>query len=130
MNVMLERLVAILSSQETARQLGRTKLQIYDEAMKTPTAKVTKAQLKLSIDDLVEVLPGLLAHNLERPEIRDGILAEVRAALEVEGARTVRELLGSDAAPLRAEVVEVGGPLIADLASAEPFLDWLLPRVK
>lgn len=128
MNVMLERLVAIMSSPETARQLGRTKLTVYDEAMKTPTAKLTKQHEKLPLDDLLEVIPGIIALNLGRPEVREGILSEIRAALEVDGAETVRSLLGEDAAPLRAEVVAVGGPLLADLAGAEPFLAWLAPR--
>ncbi len=131
MNMMLERLVVIMSSPETARQLGRTKLQVYEEAMKTPTAKVTKYQTKVPMDDLLEVIPGVISYNLERPEIRDGILAEVRAALEVEGARSLREILGDDdIAALRAEVIELGGPLLADLAGSAPFLDWLHPRVK
>ncbi len=125
MTVMLERLVAILASPETARQLGRSKLSAYDEAMKTPTAKLTKHTTTVALDDLAEVLPGVVAHNLARPEIRAGILEEVEAALAVEGDKTVAELLGDDGAALRAEVVEIAAPLLASFAEGETFLEWL-----
>ena len=130
MTVMLERLVAILSSPETAHQLGRSKLSAYEELVKTPIAKLTKRALKLDVDDLLEVLPDLVAHNLARPEVREGFLAEVAAALEVEGARTVREILGDDLAAVRDELVTLGAPLLAELAGAEALLDWLEPRVR
>ncbi len=82
------------------------------------------------MDDLLEVLPDLVAHNLARPEVREGFLAEVAAALEVEGARTVREILGDDLGAVRDELVKLGAPLLVELAGAEALLDWLEPRVR
>lgn len=127
MNLMLERLVAILSSPETARQLGRSKLQAYDAAVKTPTRKVAKSALKAPLDDLLETVPGLIAHNLARPEVRVGIVAEVEAFLAIEGERPVGDLLADEdaVAALRGEVVEVAGPLLSAFAEDPGFLAWL-----
>ncbi len=127
MNLMLERLVAILASPETARQLARSKLQAYDAAVKTKTRKIAKGALKLPLDDLLETVPGLIAHNLARPEVRAGIVAEVEAWLAIEGDKAVRELWAEPAhvAALRAEVVEQGAPLLRAFAATEGFRGWL-----
>ncbi len=127
MNVMRERVVAILSSQETARMLGRNKLTAYEKAMETPTAKITKGSLKTPVEELAEIIPGVIVHNLQRPEIRQGILDEVVAWLEIEGEKSVREALGPEenVAALRAELVGLLTPMFGELMDYEPYLEWL-----
>jgi hypothetical protein len=128
MNVMLERLVAILSSPDTGRQLARTKLAVFDQLMKLPTAKVNAGLHKGStLDDVLEAVPGVISHNLERETVRAGVLEELEAWLSTEGEKTVGELLDGDehAAAVRQDVVELGGPLLADFAKSDLYLEWL-----
>lgn len=127
MSMMLDRLVVILSSQETANQLARMKLNGFDEAMKRPTAKVAQGVQRLPLDDLLEVLPGQLVHNLRRDEVRAALREDVALWLEAEGARPVRDLAADEAALLawRAEVVAIATPVLVGFAAAEPFVEWL-----
>lgn len=127
MTFMLDRLVTIVSSPETARQMGRMNLAGYDEGIKLPTAKLSALILGLPLDDLLEVAPGLLLHNLRRPEVRDGIKAEVEAMLAVEGDKPLKALIADDAAyaALRAEVVGVCAPILSEFLATEPYLEWL-----
>lgn len=130
MNVVMDRVVTILASPETGARLGRMNMAGFDEAMKQKTHKVLAQALKLPIDDLLDVVPGLLAHNLARPEIRAGILEELEAFLAIEGARTLREILeaskGLDA--WRAEVIVRAVPLVHKFAVTEEFRAWLAAR--
>lgn len=130
MNALLDRVVAMLSSRETAEQLGRMKLSGFDRALKQTTASVMDALHRQPLDDLLEPLPELLAHNLAREEVRAGVLEEVRAILEIEGARTVRELLDEAGAveAWRSEVLDVATPLVQELSRTPAFRAWLAAR--
>lgn len=127
MNLMLERLVVILSSPETATQFARTNLGLYDKLMATPTGDLLNWGDPRIGDDIAEALPGVLAHNLAREEVRAGIREEVAAWLAIEGEKPLSGLFASEAAiaALRAEVVEIGGPLVSGFGADARYLDWL-----
>jgi hypothetical protein len=127
MNFLLDRVVALASSNETAALIGRMNVQGFDEAMKVRTGKLWDGLDQVPVDDLVALIPDLIAHNLSRPEIREGILDEARQALAVEGERTVRALLEDSGSVQmwRGRVVEVGGPLLAEWSATPHFRDWI-----
>lgn len=130
MNVVMDRVVTILASPETGARLGRMNMSGFDEALKQKTSKVMEQVMKLPIDDLLDVVPGLLAHNLARPEIRAGILEELEAFLAIEGARTLKEILEASKGleVWRAEVLSRGTPLLQNFATTEEFRGWLAAR--
>ena len=132
MTVMLERLTAILSSPDTGRLLGRSKLTAFDEVMKLATERLHDPLRRgRTLEDLLEVLPALLQHNLRRETVRAGLLEEISAWVAVEGAKPVRALLADEAhaAALRAEVVAVAGPWLVDFAASPGFRGWLQTHV-
>ena len=61
--LMLERLVVILSSSETARYLGQSGGAAYDALVEQPTGSIwTFIHKNLSSDDLMDTIPGQLRH--------------------------------------------------------------------
>lgn len=123
----LDKVVAVITSPETARQVSRGAMKTFDRAMDFPGRRVAEEAEKLPWDDLLEAVPGLIAHNLGREALRAGIRAEVDAALAVEGERPVRSLWADEAAvaAARADIVEVLTPLVADFGASEAYGAWL-----
>ncbi len=132
MSFLLDRLVALASSPDTAARLGRMNLTGLEEALKMKTGKVADAVHQAPLDDLLGTLPEVLAHNIARPEIRDGLVDEVRAWLDVEGARTVRQLLDEAGATQawRARIVAVGAPLLGEASATDAFREWFAAHAK
>jgi len=127
MNLMLDRVVDIIRSPEMRRQMSRSGVALYDELVGTKTVDLWDFILaRVDLDDLLEVIPGQLAHNLARPEIREGIVAEVAALLDLEGAHPLSALVEPQVLiELRADVIRVGTPLLSELARSPAFDAWL-----
>jgi hypothetical protein len=127
MNLMLDRVVDIIRSPEMQRQMSRSGVALYDELVGTKTVDLWDFMLaRVDLDDLLEVIPGQLAHNLARPEIREGIVAEVAALLDLEGAHPLSALVEPQVLiELRADVIRVGTPLLSELARSPAFDAWL-----
>lgn len=127
----LDKVVAVATSRETAQQISKGATHVFDEAMRFPGEKVARHAEKAPWNDLLEPLPGLLAHNLGRDALRQGILEEVEAALKVEGARPLRALWADEAAvaAAKADAVEVLAPLFVDFAHHPGYLAWLATYV-
>jgi hypothetical protein len=130
MNVVMERVVTLLASPDTGVKLGRMNQTGFDEALKQKTGRVWAQAMKLPVDALLGVVPSIITHNLSRPEIRAGILDEVRAFIEVEGARTLREILAEAGAvdAWREETIAKAAPLLRTFAASEPFRAWVAAR--
>jgi hypothetical protein len=126
MNLVLDRVVTILAAPETGARLGRLNATGFDEALKLKTHVVVGQGLKLPVDDLLEVVPGLIAHNLARPELRAGLLEELRLALDVEGRRTIRAVLEDSRGTgiWRAEVLATVTPLLREFSRTPGFAAW------
>jgi len=126
MSMMLDRVVHIIRSQEMQRQLSRSSVALFDEVMKSKTTDIWEFTMaRVDLNDLLEAIPGQLAHNLSRPAIRDALLAEVSAYLEIEGDRPVSDLLAPESiALLRADVIRMGAPLLGALAQTPGFAAW------
>lgn len=127
MPAMVERMIGQLTAPETAQRMGRTQTLAFDGAMKTPVSKVARIWARIDLHGLLQTVPGLIAHNLARPEIRAGIREEVAAMLAVIGAEPVRALF-VDAAhveALKADVRALGLPMLAEAAVDGPLIEWL-----
>lgn len=126
--VMLGRLVHILSSPETAEQLGRLRAQGFDAVLPLHTRTLWKLTHQLPLDQLLALVPAQLAHNLSRAQVRETILAEAEAVLAVEGERPVSELVDEAAlASARDQARELGPALLREFLESEAFRAWLAP---
>ncbi len=80
---------------------------------------------RVDLDDLLEVIPGHLIHNLERPVIRQALVAEVEAFLAIEGTRPTIDLLTpATVTEWRADFIAIGAPLLGALAQTSEFAAW------
>lgn len=128
MESMLTRVAQLMASPETARQLGRMKLSGFESTLERRICDLWQAGADaLPRDDLLEILPGLIAHNLSRPALRDALLDEVKRWLEIEGDRPLGEVMADmnlrDV--WRQEIVEIAGPLLGGFAEGDAFNDWI-----
>jgi hypothetical protein len=129
LDFLLGRLANVLATVETEEQLGRLRAEGIEAALQLRTSTLWDLSEDLDLEEILEVVPGLVEHNLGRPEVREAILAEAAAALEVEGERTLAELLEPEAvATWRADFVELAGPLLSELVGTGPFEQWLIRR--
>lgn len=126
LDFVLGRLVQVLATPETGQQLGRLRREGLDVALQLSTGDLWALAEGVDLSELLGLVPGLWAHNLARPEIRELILAEATVALELEGQRSLSELLEPGAvAHWRQRCVEVGAPLVGELVSNAAFAKWL-----
>ncbi|MEZ4463234.1 MAG: hypothetical protein R3F43_01620 [bacterium] len=65
----LDKVVAVITSPDTARQISRRAQKAFDRAMDFPGEKIAREAEKLPWDDLLEAVPGLIAHNLGREAV-------------------------------------------------------------
>jgi len=129
LDFLLGRLAHVLATPETAERLGRLRAEGLDAALNLRTTTLWDLTRGLDTEEVLAVVPGLVEHNLARPEVRMLILAEAAAALDVEGTHTLGALLEPAAvAAWRARCVEVAGILVAELVVTAPFDQWLAGR--
>lgn len=132
MNAMLERVVALASTPEAAANLGKAALNAFDGALGQKTGAVADAAHRAPLDDLLALLPEIVAHNIARPEVRAGLLEEVHAALAVEGERPIRALLDEAGTTTlwRSELIATGAPLVNEWSASAPFRAWIAAHSK
>ncbi len=96
-------------------------------ALKLETSVFWRDLLRLRLVELLEVVPGLLRHNLTRPGIRKMILAELGEVLTKEGSKTLRQIVQDEDLLLRwrQTASELGGPFISDFSHTDKFKEWL-----
>ncbi len=131
LNLILAHVVEVMASKESAQHMADMAGFALEGALELPASQVWDRVAAVPVakrNALLAALPGVLAHNLTRPEVRVAIAEEVALWLAVEGQRTVGEVLGEAPAALshwRAEAVRVLGPLVAEFAGSEAFAAWL-----
>ena len=129
LSMLLERLIEVLSDPAMADELGTMRRDAAAGIMGLSTAELVREAAAQPVAELLGLVPGLLAHNLARPEVQAALLDEATAALALEGARTLRELV-EDMAPgalafFRAEAVRLAAPLCRELAATPALVAWL-----
>ena len=117
---MMGPVVKLLSSPEMQARLGRMRAEGVKAALGLETAEVISFLETLPLHDLIDLVPEVIAHNLARPEVRQTILDEVEAALDLEADHPIRDLIGQEAAEVfREEASRLGASLLVDLARSE-----------
>lgn len=122
----LDKVVLTATSDDTKQRISKEAVRTFDRAMRLTGAEVAGHAEKLPWDDLLEALPGQLAHNLNREAIRDGITAEVEAFLAVDGDTPFRGMFADEAAvdAWKAEAVPMVAPLLAQFWGSPGAVAW------
>jgi hypothetical protein len=120
-----KRIVERLTSEETARSLGRRKKRFFLDLMKMKERTAARYVERTPFALLDALLPAAAAHNLSRNEFRSALRTEIAAVLAELSKQTVGEFL--DELGLRAHVREDLRrvlPLIAELVASPAFTAW------
>jgi hypothetical protein len=117
-----QRVAQKLTSEDTARLLGKRRRAAFLELGKQPESQLARFTRRVPWDVLEAMVPAVIAHNLARAELRTALREEVAAVVSELSAQTIGELL--DELGLRAAAAEAvrahGLPLArAFLASPE-----------
>ncbi|MGZ3439997.1 MAG: hypothetical protein ACXVDD_10785 [Polyangia bacterium] len=117
-----QRVAQKLTSEDTARLLGKRRRAAFLELGKEPESQLARFTRRVPWDVLDAMVPAVIAHNLARAEVRTALREEVAAVVSELSAQTIGELL--DELGLRAAAAEAvrahGLPLArAFLASTE-----------
>ncbi|RKH88095.1 hypothetical protein D7Y21_16210 [Corallococcus sp. AB045] len=129
MALVQRRIAERLASEETARSLGAQRQKVFLSTLEKTEADAAQALNRVPHEQLDSLTPHVIAHNLARPEVREGLKAELHAVLEDLSRHTVGELL--DQAGLRDATRQWlhahGLPFARSLARSAPFSAWARP---
>ncbi|MBN8233201.1 hypothetical protein JYK02_37375 [Corallococcus macrosporus] len=126
MALVQRRIAERLASEETARALGVRRQKVFLSTLEKTEAEAAQALSQVPHEQLDSLMPQVIAHNFARPEVREGVSAELHAVLEDLSRHTVGELL--EQAGLRDATREWlrahGLPFARGLARSAPFIAW------
>lgn len=88
-----QRVAQKLTSEETARQLGRRRRRIFLDLMKRPESDLARVTRRVPWPLLDAMVPAIVMHNLARAEVRAALRDEVEAVVRELSAQTLGELL-------------------------------------
>ncbi len=121
-----QKLAERLTSEDTAKAIGLQRKRAFLTALKRKESDSAAGLAKAPHATIDPLIPKLVAHNVARAEVREAIVAEVRASLEELSKQTIGELLeeaglrDESRAALRAH----GLPLARELVKREAFGAW------
>ena len=127
LNVILKRVIVRLGQPETQAQLGRLIQSNFVRELQAPTRRFWGVAKSFPVDDILDLVPAIVIHNIEREPVQRIIKDEVERALETIAESTVSELLDDDAAlaGARAELIALITPLVTEFASDGQMEEWL-----
>jgi hypothetical protein len=91
--IVLKRLGENLASEDTARLIGRQRRRGFLALLGRSESETARFLDRIPHAILDALLPGLLAHNVARAEVREAIRTEILAALAELDTQTIGELL-------------------------------------
>lgn len=125
---MREALRERLRSDEGKKLVGKIREQVFDRLLEAPVAALMDDAEAVPLAEVREVAAPVVAFNAERAFVRRAVREEIQAWVDLEGARTVGELL--DEAGLGDAVRDLAArrldPLLRDFFSSYGFAAWLL----
>jgi hypothetical protein len=116
-----------LATEEGQAIIGELARGVFVHVLETPATTIVDDLDRLPLADALGVVPAVLEHDLARALWHGIVREEARAALALEGSRTVRELLDEAKLldPLHAELVRRADPVVRGLFASASFADWL-----
>jgi hypothetical protein len=123
---MQARIVDKLTSEETAKMLGKRRRAFFLETLERTEAQIAKTVEQQQPERLDPLVPKIVAHNAARAELREVVIAESKAVLAELSTQTLGELvdeLGLDA-HVRAWIDRHAVSLMAEIAARPEFAEW------
>lgn len=125
-DAMVGPVVKLFTTPDMAARLGRLRGEAFGAALGLETAEVLSALETLPLEELIDQVPAVVAHNCARPEIRRALLDEIEALLTSEAGHSVREIIGPEAAETyRAQAGALGASLLVGFLSSARLGDLL-----
>ena len=127
-SLMLDRLIVILTSPETAQHLGRSGGAAHDALMEQSTESLWRfVNDHLPMEDVMQALPEQLAYLARHAGFIEIIQTEVDHFMELEADTPIRDFIGDENRhdALKQAAIEFGSPLIASLSETDAFREWL-----
>lgn len=120
------RTAELISTDANRAGLGQLRAAVVSQALDRPLDAYYD-RLSKGMDILAKHLPGLIAHNMARPEIKNAVDEELRILVAQEGAQTAAELLSRLGALEKARdlAVDTAKKAIFQVTATEGFADWL-----
>ncbi len=127
MHSVLQRLALLLSAPEVAQSLGESRLELYENLLKEPIARLLEQAQGVSMEVWTEILPDLIYQQLNRDFVRQGILDEAQRLLLVYGDQPIKDYLGgvNKILDLKQQVLNQFEPQVASFVKESAFEDWL-----
>lgn len=121
------KLAELVMSESSLKMQGKMRADMMQKAFKTRVSFYYDEAAKLSADEIWALVPPIIAHNLARPAIRDAVTAEVQRFLELDGARSAREVLEElgNAEQVQALAVESVMDAARHVVGSEAFEQWV-----
>ncbi len=116
-----------LESEEGKEILTRIRIQLFRRLLDTQLIELAGDASKGDPAEVGAIVGEVLSHNAGRNEVRAALRAEIAALLDVEGDRSVRDLLAEAGVldlvrePTKKRLDELG----RDLFASEAFAQWL-----
>jgi hypothetical protein len=124
----LQRAIATrLATPEAATLIEGLQRSVLEHVLATPVSTILDDLDRLPLADAIKLASPILEHDLARGLWRSIVSAEVHAVLELESARTLRELLEEAGllTGLRSELLERGDGVARTLFASQEFAAWL-----
>jgi hypothetical protein len=116
-----------LQSEEGRELLSRIGSGVVDHVMKTELAALQADAAHLPVNGILDTVPSILSTAVSGPFVQSVVRAEVAAFVEVEGARTLAELLDETGLrePVRALMIGRGSSVVQGVVATPGFAAWL-----
>ena len=123
----LSQLVTIVTAPELAPKLGKARLKIYEDLLKTPLTDLMKQAQGLEMDEWSRILPEWVEYHLNRKEVRSLLINQIQNILDIEGHQPIRSFLGNQdrIESMYEEVVQTLQPRLNDFANHPTFAQWV-----
>jgi hypothetical protein len=121
-----QRIAKKLTSEETAKGLGKRRKEAFLGFLDKTEAEVAAYVTKAPHDVIDALVPGVVQHNLQRPELREAIRAEIAAAIAELGEDEVGAVLDrlGQRALAREAMHALVGPIAKDFVATPGFTAW------
>ena len=125
-------LIERLQSEEGRELLGQILAGFVDHVLRTRFSELQRDVDVLPVAELFDVVPDLVGHGAQSRFVREIVDRELSAWLRTQGERRLGELLEDFdlRQPVRALLVQHIGALAGNIASAQPFADWISRLVR
>jgi hypothetical protein len=116
-----------LKSAEGRELVAQITGQVVDHLMMTKLSDLHEDAARLPIEDMIDLVPGIVGHSAPRAFVQEIVSGELAAFLAVEGDRTLSELLGEMGIleEVRAATVTQIGRIARGLFASPAFGSWI-----